>query len=78
MAKYRIQDGIGIIPKQAFCNYTSLTEIIIPNSVKEICDFAFEGCTGLKRIIIPNSVKYIGPRAFGNCESLKKSLFQIR
>lgn len=66
MAKYRIQDGIGIIPKRAFCNNTNLTEIIIPNSVKEICIFAFSGCAGLKRIILPNSVKYIGQSAFLN------------
>ena len=53
-----------------FGNCTSLTEIIIPNSVEIIGDGAFDSCTSLSSITIPNSVTSIGEYAFFNCTSL--------
>ena len=44
--------------------------LIIPDSVTSIGDYAFYGCTGLASITIPNSVTSIGYRAFYNCSSL--------
>ena len=44
---------------------------IIPDSVTEIGEGAFEGCTGLTEINIPSSVKNIGTDAFRSCESLE-------
>lgn len=49
---------------------SSLTSIIIPNSLTSIGNRAFEGCTSLKSITIPNSVTWIGERAFYYCTSL--------
>ena len=43
---------------------------IIPNSVTEIGDYAFDGCTGLTGIVIPNSVTAIGFMAFKDCRGL--------
>jgi len=45
---------------------------IIPNSVREIGDYAFSGCTDLTKIKIPNSVKKIGNYAFFGCTDLTK------
>ena len=45
--------------------------ITIPNSVKDIGDFAFCNCTKLTSITIPNGVTSIGKDAFYNCTGLK-------
>ena len=46
-------------------------ELIIPNSVTRIGQFAFDRCSSLKSIVIPDSVTQIGDRAFYVCSSLK-------
>ena len=43
---------------------------IIPNSVTEIGNLAFDWCDSLTSIVIPNSVTSIGQGAFYNCEGL--------
>lgn len=54
-----------------FC--TGLTSISIPNTVKVIGGYVFNGCTNLKNVVIPNSVILIGEdggETFENCKSL--------
>ncbi len=46
------------------------TKYIIPASVTDISESAFEGCTSLTSLIIPNSVRRIGDGAFSYCHSL--------
>lgn len=46
--------------------------IIIPNLVKAIGDYAFHRCKSLQQIAIPDSVTIIGKGAFCKCESLKQ------
>jgi len=53
-----------------FANYTSMTSILIPNSVTSIGNEAFRGCAGLISITIPNSVTGIGDWAFYGCTGL--------
>jgi hypothetical protein len=50
----------------------SLTDIVIPNSVKKIDQFAFSLCDGLKSIVIPSSVDTIVSAAFAGCGNLEK------
>lgn len=45
-------------------------ELIIPDSVTSIGDYAFSGCTGLTSIVIPDSVTSIGDSAFQGCSGL--------
>ena len=56
---------------EAFKGCSSLTSIVIPNSVKSIGEAAFKGCTFLKSIPIPDGVTRIGVQAFFQCRSLK-------
>ena len=53
-----------------FLNEEEVSDIVIPNSVTFIGDYAFEGCSGLTSITIPNSVTSIGNGAFSSCSGL--------
>ena len=53
-----------------YLNGELVTELVIPDSVTSIGDYAFGGCTSLTNIEIPDSVTSIGDYAFGGCTSL--------
>ena len=57
------------IYNEAFWN-SSITSIVIPDSVTSIGNSAFGNCSKLTSIEIPDSVTSIGERAFSNCSSL--------
>ncbi|MDR0832461.1 MAG: leucine-rich repeat protein [Bacillales bacterium] len=54
----------------AFANCSSITSIVIPNSVIDIGIGAFWGCSSLTTVTIGNSVTSIGTNAFSLCGSL--------
>lgn len=45
-------------------------DIIIPDGITSISDFAFSGCTELTSIIIPDSIESIGIGVFSECTGL--------
>ena len=57
---------------------TEITNLVIPDSVKEIKGYVFERCIGLKSVVIPNSVDSISPYAFKGCDSLTSVTWNIR
>ena len=67
--KYTLSDPTSI-GESAFWSCTSLTSLIIPNSVTSIGDFAFDDCGSLTSVTIPNSVTSIGSSAFNFCSGL--------
>ena len=48
----------------------TVTELVIPDYVTSIGDYAFSYCTSLTSVTIPNSVTSIGSYAFRGCTSL--------
>lgn len=48
----------------------SSTDIVIPETVKEIGREAFKGCGSMASVLIPNSVTTIGNHAFEGCSKL--------
>lgn len=54
-----------------FPERSPLTEYVIPDTVTEIAERAFNCCKDLKSVVIPSSVKRIGGMAFSHCLSLE-------
>jgi hypothetical protein len=53
-----------------FMNSQEIKDLVIPNSVTSISNYAFYGCSGLTSATIPNSVTSIGDWAFYDCTDL--------
>ena len=60
------------IADKMFYKCASLTEVVLPNTLKEIGANAFYNCDALESIELPESVTAIGSSAFSGCLSLKK------
>lgn len=53
-----------------YLNDNEVQDMIIPNTITSIGQYAFSGCSGLTSVIIPNSVTSIGQYAFSGCTGL--------
>ena len=51
-------------------SYSTMTSVVIPNSVTTIGNSSFEYCTSMTSVTIPSGVTTIGDLAFEHCSSL--------
>lgn len=56
--------------ENTFSGNTTITNVYLPESLKEIGDHSFDGCSSLLQITIPKKIKNIGFCAFRGCASL--------
>ena len=54
-----------------FSECVKLDRLVLPETIKVICDSALYGCVGLQSIVIPPSCMMISKQAFANCAGLK-------
>lgn len=60
------------IGRSAFADHMELTGIVLPDSLRELGDFAFQGCRNLRYISFPCTVQEIGSGAFRECVNLRR------
>ena len=71
-------DGQPVISigEKAFMNAT-VSEVVLPKSLKAILDGAFKGCSRLRHIDIPNTTEYLGEDCFDD-SGIEELVFPIR
>lgn len=61
------------IYKAAFYQNSKLVEVVLPDTIQEIGEEAFNGCTSLRKVSLPNNTKLnIDCRAFMFCTALRE------
>ena len=70
-SRFEIKNGTTLIGGFAFVNNQNIETLIIPDSVKIICESAFDWCENLKTVNLGMGVEIIEDGAFGGCESLR-------
>ena len=65
-----IPEGIEEIGENAFREFSCLTEVVLPRSLKRISACAFAGCMNLKRVEMQFGIEEILDEAFSSCSSL--------
>ncbi|HIR53722.1 MAG TPA: leucine-rich repeat domain-containing protein [Candidatus Onthovicinus excrementipullorum] len=61
-----------VIGEKAFYYADDLTEIVLPDGIKEIGPWAFAKCTGAEKIIIGDGLETMGDHAFLKCKGAKE------
>lgn len=65
-----LPDGITVIEANAF-DKSGLTSIVLPNSVTEVQESAFNDCKQLASCDLGRGIKHIGKNCFWDCTALK-------
>ena len=58
--------------KPTYIGEDTITEIVIPEGVTTIEQYAFAGLTALEKVVLPSTLTRIGVGAFYGCENLKE------
>lgn len=74
-ATVKIPEKFGVVPvasigKDAFKNCSSMTEVIVPQSVKTVEDGAFSDCKKLEKVTFLSENVSFGAGVFENCEQI--------
>ena len=71
-----LPNGLQKIGEGAFRMCSSLTEVILPDTITEIVDDAFQSCTQLEQIILPQSLETLSKGFMYRCPALKAVYFK--
>ena len=63
--------SVATIGNGAFAEFTNLTNVTLPNTIKTIGNDAFKNCTALQSITFPDGLTSIGDSAFYGCSALQ-------
>jgi len=69
LRNFYMPTGLQIISPGAF-RASGLMTMLLPEGLKEVGDYAFEGCKALSAVQFPKSLRTIGKEAFANCWAL--------
>ena len=67
----RFEEPLTIVDMNAFYNMTTLTSVILPQTVTSISLNAFAECSSLTSIVLPEGLQTLEYYAFDDCESLE-------
>ncbi|MBR1687205.1 MAG: leucine-rich repeat domain-containing protein [Prevotella sp.] len=56
--------------KHLYLNATEIKDLVVPNDVTSIRDYAFQNCEGLTSLTLPENLETIGYSAFAGCSNL--------
>ncbi len=71
---YVVPEGVETIAEGAFAGLLSLTDIVLPTSLREIGSHAFAS-TNLRSVSFEENLKKIGDYAFSYCQKLTSAVF---
>lgn len=57
----------NVMPDKWFADCKNLEAVVLPNTITNIGEHAFDGCTNLVSVTIPSSVRLIDNGAFQDC-----------
>lgn len=60
-------DSVTKIGNSSFASCSSLSNVILGNSLKSVDSYAFQTCVGLESITLPESCTYFGTNSFYGC-----------
>ncbi len=63
------------LAKKLYVGDELVENVVLPNNLKEINDYAFYNCSNIKSVVIPGSVTMIGKDAFNDCIELENVEF---
>ena len=66
-----VGEGITSLRQRAFWDFTVLTDVTLPSTLKKIGTRAFSGCTALEAIALPEGLESIPEHCFSSCRNLK-------
>ena len=70
-----IREGTTLIAEKVFYDQEHMIDLVLPNSLKYINDYAFNYCKNLRSITFGNSLLEIGRDAFASIDSLTQLQF---
>ena len=71
MKRVQLPSTLKTIRRRAFSG-SGLEEIVIPQGVEKIEEYAFEFCDRLKTAVLPDSLSWLGYYAFHGCRELRE------